>query len=73
MTDLYKLSQDWCVESAKSRRLRYVANIEGGEKYFRSKDEAQEYFNDCIPKPYTQAILTYSNGDEFTVIEVRYQ
>lgn len=71
--NLYDLSKDFCVESAKNRRLKYVAPVEGGEKYFSSKEEAQEYFNSCISKPYTMAVLSYSNGEEFTEISVKYQ
>lgn len=71
--DLYGLSADWCKESARGLKLKYVAQIEGGEKYFYSKEEAQNYFNSSIPKPFTQAVLSYSNGEEFVNVAVKYQ
>ena len=70
---LYEESKDWCVEYAKTHGLKYKADLgEGCEKYFASKKEAQEFFDTDIPKPYTEAHLTYKSDMDFILVEVQY-
>ena len=71
---LYEESVDWTVETAKKLKLKYKSELEDGEtKYFYTKEEAQEYFDSLIEKPYTSALLTYKNEQDFINITVQYR
>ena len=72
MNSLYNESSSWCEEYAKNHKLRYRAKNEYGEKYFSTKEEAQEYFNSIIEKPYTKATIMCSNDGDFIKVEVQY-
>ena len=70
---LYEESVDWAIEYAKNNKLRYKSDLgEGRTKYFYTKEEAQEFFDSNIEKPYTKATLMYKNDGDFINIEVQY-
>ena len=71
---LYEESEDWCVEYAKTHNLKYKSKLnDGAVKYFSSKEEAQEFFDNTIIRPYTSATLMYKNEGDFINVVVEYR